>query len=492
MKRPSPSHLLTLPTALAIVLVTSGCAIGPNYVRTVSPTESQWQASLPPAAHGGELATLAQWWSQWSDPVLSRLIDRAQRENSSVMQAAARITEARATVSGQTAVLFPAFTARGADTKSKGGQQGNPFAPPGELQHMRSGSIDALWEFDVVGGARRAREASTARLTAREAEWHDARVSIAAEVALQYVNLRTCEVLATGYEADAASRAQTARPIAAKTRAGFESPANAALADASASEAKARLVAQKADCALAIKALTLLTNEKESALRTALATGHATLPLPKTFAITALPADLLTQRPDLLAAEGEVIAASAEIGVAMADRFPRLTLTGTLGTTEFLGASAASAGNFAGRSWSYGPALSLPIFDFGRRAAVVEGQRAQFEGAVAQYRGKVLAAVREVEEALVRLDSANLRTADANNALGGYQKFLKAADARVAVGAGSLTELEEARRAVVASQGVAVGVARERLVAWIALYKAMGGGFSAADTSSNISNSTSK
>jgi NodT family efflux transporter outer membrane factor (OMF) lipoprotein len=472
------THRLLISAPLVFTL--AGCAIGPDYQRPALPVVTQWQAPLP-AAHAGQIGQLTEWWSRWNDAALTSLIDHAQTHNATLAQSAARIGEARATVSGQTAVLFPAFNARGSDSKSKGGNQGNPFAPPGELQHMRAGSIDASWEFDVVGGARRAREASTSRLDARTAEWHDARVSVAAEVALQYTNLRTCEVLVTGYEADAASRAKTTELTQLKTRAGLESPANAALADASVAEARARLVAQRTECETIIKALVALTGMPETALRTTLKPGNATLPAPATFEVRAVPAEWLSQRPDLIGAEAEARAASAEIGVAMADRFPRLTLTGTLGTTEFLGASAASAGAFAGRSWSYGPTLSLPLFDFGRRAAAVEGNRSRFEGAVAAYRGKVAAAVREVEESLVRLHGANARTADAEKALAGYKQYLAATEARVKAGAGNLPELEEARRNVVASQGVAVGVARERLAAWIALYKSMGGGFTAAD-----------
>ncbi|MBL8521681.1 MAG: efflux transporter outer membrane subunit [Betaproteobacteria bacterium] len=466
-----PTLTLTLLT-----LALAGCAIGPDYQRPALPTDTRFHAPLP-QAHDGQVASLSNWWAAWNDAALTTLIDQAQAHNPSVAQAAARIREARATVNGQTAVLFPAFTARGADTRSKGGMQGNPFAAPGELQHQRSGSIDAIWEFDVVGGARRAREASTSRLSARTADWHDARVSMAAEVAMQYVNLRTCEVLLTGYDVDVASRAKTADLTQKKARAGLEAPANAALAEASVAEARARRVAQATECDLTVKALVALTGLPEDALRTTLRPGTARLPGPRSFAVAAVPAGLLEQRPDLVSAEAETIAAGAEIGVALADRFPRLTLTGTIGTTEFLGASAASAGAFAGRSWSYGPALSLPLFDFGRRAAQVDVQRARFEGAVAAYRGKVAAAVREVEEALARLHGAQARTADADKALSGYRSFLNANEARVHAGAGNLPELEEARRSVVAAQGVAVGVARERLAAWIALYKAVGGGF---------------
>jgi NodT family efflux transporter outer membrane factor (OMF) lipoprotein len=463
---------------LAVALAAAGCAVGPDYQRPPIQTAPRWSAPLP--AHGGDVSELSRWWLAWGDSTMVDLIARAQAASPSIELAHARIAEARATLRAQTATLLPGFTARAVDERSKGGIQGSPPVAPAQVQHLRDAKFDASWELDLFGGARRARQASHARLTARNAEWHEARVSLAAEVALQYVNLRTCEVLESGLEADAASRAETARLTAIKAKAGFEAPASAALADASASEAGARLAAQRAECELVVKALAELCTEHEEELRAKLAPGRANLPSPAPFALHPLPADLLTRRPDLVAAEGELMAASAEIGVAIADRFPRLTLTGTLGHFELLGPSRAGDGNAAGRAWSYGPALSLPVFDAGRRAANVDAARARFDAAHANYRAKVLRAVREAEEALVRLDGAARRLSDAQRALDGYREFLGATEARLKAGAASLPELEDARRAVVAAQGNAVGVARERLAAWIALYKALGGDFAHA------------
>ncbi len=472
--------------ALAAITLLASCAIGPDF-KSMPPTQATaWNAPLP---HGGDKVTLAQWWSAWNDATLVTLIDQAQRENPTIAQAAARIGQARALVRAQTALLLPSFTGNASDIRSKGGANGIGMggnftgAATAESERTRSIALDAAWELDLFGGGRRAREASAARASARNADWHDARISIAAEVANQYVNLRTCELLLTGYVVDAKSRAETARLTDLKTNAGFEAPANAALSQASASEAEARRNQQAADCDVIVKVLAELTAMPEPDLRAALAAGKARVPAPRSFAFTTIPAAALSQRPDLAAAEGDLAASMADIGVAMADRLPRLSLTGSIGVSDF-----SSAGIPDGRTWSWGPSLTLPIFDFGRRAAAVDGARARFDESFATYRGKALRAVREVEEALVRLDSAAKRETDANAALRGYEKYLTAAEARVRVGAGSLPELEEARRAVVASQGVAVGVTRERLAAWIALYKAIGGGWDV--TSPPLSSST--
>jgi outer membrane protein, multidrug efflux system len=472
------NHMLKITTTAVLVTLLSSCAIGPDYQRPATNANTAWVAPLP---HDGKPASLVNWWSQWDDQVLVELIDNAMRENTSVAQAAARIAQSRANYRSLTSLLFPAFTANASDTRSKGdtqqqggqsGQVGQGGQPNAE-QRIRNLSLDAAWELDVVGGARRGREAAALRLDAREADWHDAKVMIAGEVAMQYVNLRTCEVLLAGYDIDTKSRVETARLTNLKRDAGFEAPANAALVNASASEANARYIQQRAECDLIVKTLAELTATSEPLLRVILEKKRAVLPVPKTFAINQIPAEAISQRPDVASAERELAASMADIGLAIADRFPRISLTGVIGYQQFSTGGVESNG----RTWRFGPAITLPIFDAGRRAANVDAARARYDEQLAAYKGKTLRAVREVEDSLVRLDSAAKREADANAALIGYQKFLNAAEAKVKVGAGSLTELEDARRAVVAAQGAAVGVARERLTAWIGLYKAVGGGW---------------
>ena len=465
------SPTATLGLAALIGSTLSACAVGPDFVRPVATPNTAWFAPLP---HEGKSASLVDWWSQWDDPVLVELIDRAQRENTTIAQAAARIGQSRAQYQSITSVLFPAFNANANDIRSKGGQN----APSGqagtaENQRSRNLSLDAAWELDVVGGGRRGREAARRRMDARDADWHDARVSIAAEVATQYVNLRSCEVLLTGYETDARSRSETARLFTLKADAGFEAPANAQLTNASAAEASARLIQQRAECEITVKVLAELTAASEPLLHVSLNQRRGVIPAPKMFSIGTIPAEAISQRPDVASAEHELAATMSDIGVAIADRFPRISLSGSIGYSEIGGSGASSQG----RAWSYGPAVSLPIFDAGRRAANVDVVRARYDEMLASYKSKTLRAVREVEESLVRLDSAAKREADTTRALIGYRNFLNAAEARVNAGAGNLTELEEARRAVVLAQGASVGVLRERLTAWIGLYKAVGGGW---------------
>lgn len=450
---------------LASLLLTA-CAVGPTYAPPVATSVSAWQAPLP---HNGDTTSLKSWWSAWNDTTLAGLIDASQTSNLTLDQAVARVAQARAgqTIAGSNTLPNVTGSAAANRSNSAGG-----FASAGATTSANS-TVQAAWELDLFGANRRTREAADARFTARSIDWHQARVSLAAEVAAAYVNLRVNEALVVGYERDAASRSETARLTALKTNAGFEAPANAALAQASAAEAAARLTAQRAEAELGIKALVALTGLPEAALRKTLEGGRAKLPMPAAIAVQSIPATVLAQRPDLAAAERELAALTAEIGAAEADRYPRISLTGSVGysVSRFAGITSDGA------TWGFGPSITVPLFDAGRRSANVDLAKARYAESLAGYKATAVRAVREVEEALTQLQSALGRAADVQASLAGYVAFEKAAQARLSAGAGSVLELQEARRAVLAAQVAVLALERERLNAGISLYRAVGGGW---------------
>jgi len=187
-----------------------------------------------------------------------------------------------------------------------------------------------------------------------------------------------------------------------------------------------------------------------------------------------VPAQVIAQRPDVFAAERDVVLASAQVGRAQAQRYPRLTLAGSIGALRYSTQGVTTDLN----TWSFGPlAVSLPVFDAGQRAANVDLAQTRYAEAVSVYRAKVRYAVREVEEALLNLQSTAARTADADLAAQGYTESWLATQTRAAQGFASLPELEEARRMALAAQTARMALALERNRAWIALYRAMGGGF---------------
>lgn len=454
----------------------AGCALQAP-PRTVSvTTPPQWFASPPaPQAtdsdagnlpHHARLTDLSQWWQQQNDPLLVELIDAAQAVSPTVATAVSRIEQSRATSVNARAALGPKLDLAASAQRTNA----QPPLPLGTTSQI---ALQPAWEVDIFGGNRATSAAALARLQGAQASWHDARVSVAAEVANRYYSLRTCNKLVIIARADADSRAETARLSELSAKAGFEAPATTALARASAAEGRGRVTQQQALCDLDVKALVALTAIDEPAIRQKIA--GSTLPnTVATIAIDSLPAQTLSQRPDVFIAEREVAAASAEVGNAQAQRYPRLTLNGSIGVGNFH--SQGTSTNLD--TWSIGPiSLTLPIFDGGARAANVDAARARYEEAVASYRGTVRQAVREVEEAMVNLQSTASRSEDARIAVEGYGASFNGTQSRYQNGLASLVELEDARRQRLAAELNAATLERDRMSAWIALYRAAGGGW---------------
>jgi NodT family efflux transporter outer membrane factor (OMF) lipoprotein len=453
---------------LAAAALAAGCATQRLPAAPTEPAPAAWQATLP---HGGDAAALADWWRRFDDPLVAELVRDAQAGSPTLAQALARLAEARAGGRAAEAQRWPALDAsaraqRGADAA------GNFIAG------TQSGlGVDARWEVDLFGATRAEIAAAQARGEQAALGWHAARVSLAADTALTYVALRACEAQQQVADQDAASQLQSAELTREKVRVGFEAPANGALADGAAADAANRAIAQRAECDGLVKSLVVLTGQAEPALRARLAGAGARLPQPVLFAVGTLPAQLLQQRPDIAAAERALVAAAADVGVAEAARWPRLTFSGTLA------ASALRVGGrtLDGMAWGFGPQLVLPIFDGGARAAGEDAARARYDDARASLDAQLRRAVAEVEEALVRLDAATRREGQAQRAAQGFIDYFGAAERRWRIGAGSLIDREEARRTALAARTALIAVQRERVAAWITLYRSLGGGWSAAD-----------
>jgi NodT family efflux transporter outer membrane factor (OMF) lipoprotein len=453
---------------VAALLTLGGCAIAPLPTAEAPRIPAAWDTAPPPAA---EVVAPAAWWRSWNDPVLEALIDATRRQSPTVEAAAARLRQARAALGLTQAAAWPIATASASATRADAGP-----GTPGPASTLPL-SVAAQWEIDLWGQARLARAAAERRIDARRIEAAALDQSLAADVATLYVNLRVAQALMIGIERDRQSRAETARLTRLKVEAGFEAPANAALAQAAASQAEARVAEQQAEIDRILLALSALSGLEVRDLRARMASAQGAAPeslLPRVAALAppALPSALLRQRPDLAALELELAALAAEVGVAEADRYPKVTLTGSVGysLTRALGVTSD------GPTWGFGPAISIPLFDAGRRSAAVEAARARHDELRAQYRQAATQAVREVEEALVALRDNAARQRALGEALAGYRAFERAAEARLKAGVGSVLELEDARRSVLAAQLAVLNLERERLLALVSLHRAIGGG----------------
>jgi NodT family efflux transporter outer membrane factor (OMF) lipoprotein len=461
----NPTRSALLPAVLAAVAALAGCASAPpEPAADPALLPTQWYAPLP---HNGRLAELTGWWQQFDDPVLAQLVDAAQAVSPTLATARSRVAQSQATRTGAGAALLPTLDASASASRGR-----TDFVTP--LATTTSAGLQTAWEIDVFGAGRAGRDAAQYRLEGAEASWHDARVSVAAETANAYLGLRACEAQLVQTETDAASRAETARLTGLSAKAGFEPPATAALSRASAAQGASLLTAQRAQCDIAVKGLVALTAIDEPALRDKLAAGTARIPQPAELAIDSVPAEVLNQRPDVFNAARELGAASAEVSQARAKRLPRVTLAGSISRTRVDIGDATQSGTV----WSVGPlAITLPVFDAGVRRANVDAARARYDEASSLYRAKLRTAVQEVEQALVQLDSSAARNENARIADEGFEQSFRATEARFKGGLASLFELEDARRSAAQAHATLIDLQRERVAAWITLYRALGGGW---------------
>lgn len=428
----------------------------------------QWQVPLP---HDGKVSDLRQWWAQFDDPLLNELIAAAEANSPSVAAARSRLYQARATSVSAFGSLLPKLDGNLSGSR---GQQDIRF-PAGT---STSAALAASWEIDLFGANSAASDAASLRYSGAQADWHLARVTLAADVATSYIGLRACEAQLAERQTDATSRKETARLTGINADAGLESPANAALARASAAQGNTVLTQQRAQCEIAVKTLVALTAIDEATLRQRMRAMSSHIPEPATIAVNQVPAAALAQRPDVYSATQAVLAASADVSNLQAQRLPRISLAGNVGNSRF----SSDTATVAGRVWTLGPlTVTLPIFDAGVRRANVDSGRARYDEAVINYGAKLRGAVREVEEALINLQSASERATDAQIAVDGFAASYKGVEARQRNGLASLFELEDARRSLISARLALIDVQHDRVNAWVSLYRALGGGWKLED-----------
>jgi len=484
MKTIQQFYLLVLSlfmlTACSSGLITT---VGPDYIPPTLAVAEHWQAPQPvaeqlPLAHQGQPEALLHWWERFNDPVLDQFIAHAEKASYSVANAAARIEQARASLIGADSALVPSI-----DGSLSAARSSFSFGGPAFYRTQYQPGLQSSWEIDLFGGLARQIQASQNQLESRHAAWHDARVAVAVEVANAYLSYRYCEVQMQQLLADRESRQLASTLIDLAQSNGFRSVADSALSHASLAEAKKTLLQKQGQCERSIKGLVSLTAVDENQVRLSLHKQPeltAKLPTAPAFKLDSVPAHALLQRPDLAAAERDMAEASANIGVELAKRFPKLSLSGNI--TPSLQSLNGSALALA-QTWSIGPTLSLPLFDAGKRAANVDSVRAQYEAAASNYKSKVRTAVKEVEEALIRLDSAAQSLVQAQQAASAYEQSFQASMQLFATGLGSLIDLETARRNQLSAQLAVKDIEQEQVSAWIALYRAAGGSWEEAQQS---------
>ncbi len=465
----------------------AGCTVGPNYSRPAMPIPESY-AEAPTEASPSE-AELAGWWSRFGDPLLDELVNRAIAQNLDVQSAAARIREARAYEVIAGAAALPEVDAIASATRQRisenaipippgagsGGSPGNggAFGLPGtEFSTFHIG-FDASWEIDLFGKTRRSIEAARARTGAALWSRRDLQVTTAAEVANAYFRLRELQTRIATAETELERQERFERLVSARARGGLVTGQDLEQQRSERSAAAAAIPVLKAQADAQVHALGVLTADTPEALIGELGKPVA-LPAEAIAVPPGLPSDLLRRRPDIRSAERELAAFSADIGVAIADLYPRFSLTAAPGLVS---TALASLLEWGSRSFSVGASLDWPIFNGHRTRGNIAVANARQEQALIAYRKTVLMALQDVEDALSRTEADRNQLADLEQALGTARRAEDIARTRYRGGLVTFSDvlLAQQRRLKLEDQMIEARGALARDTA--ALFKALGGGW---------------
>ncbi|MEJ8846111.1 efflux transporter outer membrane subunit [Variovorax rhizosphaerae] len=413
--------LLRAVTMAALVLITGCAAVGPDYKAAAvdAPADfSAWHggsAELAPAPQRASVPAAAPFgWSVFADPTLDALQARAMAANNDLKTAALRFAQSRVQGDATRSQQWPQVNGSGSVQRVRESENGDfrriiSAINPGSVEElvkvlsdphdMFQAGFDASWELDFWGRVRRSIEASTADETASKAMLAQAQLSVQAEVARHYFQLRSVQNQLRIARADVAAGEETRKLVSARADGGLTTDLDVTRQDAQLADTRARLPQLMSQEALEINQVTLLVGERPGALQAELATRPDTArpapPLPDLS--LGLPSDVALRRPDIQRAEAQLHAATASIGVAVADLYPRITIGASLGLNSV---DASTFTDWGSRQWSIGPSLQLPIFDGGRRRATVTLRKLQEQEAAVAYQQTILKAWHEIDDAL--------------------------------------------------------------------------------------------
>lgn len=468
----TPRALLAAPL---LALLTACMTAPPAAPPTPAAVPAAWRSPLP---HGGSTAALTAWWQSFDDPVLARLIARAEAQSPTLEQASARRRQAEAAAAQARAGLFPQA---GVGAQVQRGRALNGVAGDST---QASAQFSASWEIDLFGGQRAAALAATAQATAASDDWHAARVSLAADVAQAYVQLRLAQAREESAELDTRFAEQIAAWGRQQQAAGLISATDAALLNTERAAATAARSQWRAEAQIALNSLALLCAERADTLAAELAPPpvanegfelRRNQPKVPAFDVSALPAQLLAQRPDLAAAHQRWIAAVQNIRSVDAQRYPQLSLGAMVGDTRLRVGGKTSQGSM----WSFGPSLTLPIFDGGALVAAGDSARAAADEAAADLQARWLVAVNEVEDALQRVTAGAEREREVEAVKREWEGIARRSFTQQQAGLQSGVQRNTTFRNALAAYEAVVSVRAEHALAWIRLYRSLGGGWTA-------------
>ncbi len=472
-EQPRSVSVLVAAVGLA-VLVVSGCMVGPNYHPPQPTVPTTWVGVTEtptgqPSVATAQPADLTQWWQQFNDPTLTALVEEAVKTNLDLRLAEARLRQARATRGVAVGGLWPAVTASGSYQRLHTAG----VTPDNQVQNLYQAGLDAVWELDLFGGYRRNVESANANIRAAIENIRDVQVSLIAEVALNYIQLRGYQQEILIAQNNLKAQQQTSEITHKRLDVGFASALDAANADSDVATTESQIPVFETAAQQSIYALSvLLARPPADLLKQLSPTGN--LPSVPAQVPAGLPSDLLRRRPDIRESEAQLHAATAQIGVAIANLFPRFSLTGTVNWQSNL---LRTWWTEASRSFGVGPSVSWPIFQGGAIVSNVRLQKALRDQAFIAYQKTVLAAFQDVENALIAFAKEQQHRKALNDAVVANRKAVDFSLQLYTEGQIDFLNVLNAQRSLYASEDALVQSERNIATDLIALYKALGGGW---------------
>ncbi len=470
-----------LAVAASYLMILTGCTMGPDYHPPHTKTPDRWVGTV-----NSQPTRLNRWWRRFNDSELTHLVEQAISVNLDVQLAQARLRESRAARDVIAGGTLPSVN--GSASYQRNRTAGSGKTAPEEADLYQAG-FDALWEMDIFGGIRRSIESAEATVKATQEDLHNVQISLASEVALNYIKLRGFQQQIVVAEENLKAEKHTAEITRQKQRAGFVGTLDVANAEAQVATTRAQIPLLQVSSRQAIYALSVLLGRQPASL---LGELSKTEPLPVTppDVPAGLPSELLRRRPDIRQAEAQLHAATAQIGVAEADLFPKFSLTGSLSWQSnlfhdwFTGSSRGS---------SFGPAMDWAIFQGGAIRSNIRMQKALQDQAVISYKKTVLTALQEVENALYAYDKEKEHRSALSEAVIASRKAVAVSKQLYSAGQTDFLNVLQAQATLYASQNAFVQSNSNTCQDVIALYKALGGHWETySSPSSNTKNNPQK
>lgn len=450
-------------------LLLVGCSMAPNY----EPPPDNISAGFMRADQSRfeDQAPQVEWWQELGDPVVTRLIEQALEENHDIRIAQANIRVARAVLGEVELDAYPVVTARGSISRVRTGLPEQDSGTHVSTQY--SAGFDAAWELDIFGRLEASRSVSVAAYQAAIASYHDIAVTVSAEVARNYIKLRGAQKELDMLHRNIGLQQQTYELTRVLSREGRSSSLDVARAEAQLQTTLAAVPPLEESIAVAVHRIAVLTGQEPSSMRVG-TLGAAPLPeIPESIAI-GTPAELLRRRADIRYAERRLAAATAHIGVVTADLFPQINILGSVG---YSGTGIEAIGHSSGLYTTAGPFISWAAFDLGRVRAQIRAAEANAEAQLEEYEQTVIKAIEETENSIVAYTKAATQLSYLRVAARASERAAHLAQERYQAGSDSFLEVLDAQLRLLESQQQTARAETGNALTFVALYKALGGGW---------------